>query len=109
MEGLGIELNGSLQEQAVWALSFTLLLSSQKGALKLFRVKTVSFFCFLKRPGGKFERCFAVSSKTRGVHQLITAKTQNMFVWFFLYVQNFLSFLLPPQGYDIKINLLAYT
>jgi len=51
MEGLGIELNGSLQEQAVWALSFTLLLSSQKGALKLFRVKTVSLFFFVFSKG----------------------------------------------------------
>lgn len=37
MEGLGIELNGSLQEQAVWALLFALPLTSQKGTLRLFK------------------------------------------------------------------------
>jgi len=65
MEGLGIELNGSLQEQAVWALSFTLLLSSQKGALKLFRVKTVSlfFFVFSKGLGGNLKGVLQLAQK----------------------------------------------
>lgn len=42
MEWLGSELNGSLQELAFWALSFALLLTSEKGTLKLFKEKSVS-------------------------------------------------------------------
>lgn len=53
MERQGIELNGSLQEQEFWALSFTRPLTSQKGTLRLFKKKNLSLEILSQKAWGE--------------------------------------------------------
>lgn len=78
MEGLGIELNGSLQEQVFWALSFTLPLTSQKVTLRLFKEKNVSRTSFSKGLRGNLEGVLQLVQKLTEVigFQLVTAQSR---------------------------------